>query len=111
MTISFPNRQSSLADIAVHARRLADALDRLAVDGGPTPTDLVDAPVIDGWRPAHRFAPALFGQVTGHLLLPSSKPKVTSELFALDPDGRWARTWSRYYRLKAPIPSGPGSRR
>ena len=93
-----------LPEIAAQARRLADALDRLAKDGRPAPLDLIDAPVIDAWRPARRMAPALIGQVTGHPLLRSDKPKVTSELFALDRDGHWARTWSRWYRLAALLP-------
>jgi len=98
---------SDLADMSDQARRLGDALARLAKEGRPTPADLIDAPIIDMWRPARRMAPALMGQVSGHPLLHSNKPKIASELSELDSDGHWARTWSRFYRLAAP----PNSRR
>ncbi len=111
MAIIIPSADvGGLSDIAAQARRLADALDRLAADGRPSASDLVDVPIIDMWRPARRFAPALIGLVAGHPILRSSKPKMTSELFALDTDAGWARTWSRWYRLGDALPSGTGRR-
>ena len=110
MPIHLPSGDVDLNDLADQARSLADALDRLAADGRPSRADMAGAPVIDMWRPARRFAPALIGLVDGHPILKSPKPKMTSELFALDSDGHWARTWSRWYRLGDALPSGNGRR-
>ena len=43
----------------------------------------------------------LVGQVTHHPLLGSRKI-ITSQLWFADPEGRWARTLSRFYNLARP---------
>ena len=86
-------------EIARQARRLADALDRLAANNEPSPVDLADAPILDNWRKVARLAPALAGVVSGHPLIREGRSSITSEVFAIDGSGRWARTWSRFYRL------------
>ena len=108
MPIFIPSGDVDLDDLAFQAADLADALRRLATDGRPP--DLSGAPIIDMWRPASRFAPALLGVVDGHPVLKSSRPKMTSELFAMDAAGGWARTWSRWYRLGNALPSNDGRR-
>ena len=89
-------------EIARQARRLADALDRIALNNEPSPVDLADAPILDGWRKVARLAPALAGVVSGHPLIREGRSSITSEVFAMDGGGRWARTWSRFYRLGFP---------
>jgi hypothetical protein len=43
--------------------------------------------------------PALAGFAIGHPIL-GTQQITTSQLFAIDPNGRWARTFSRYYVLE-----------
>jgi hypothetical protein len=93
-------------EIARQARRLADALDRLAADDGPSAADLTDAPILTDWRKVARAAPALAGIVSGHPLIAQGRLSVTSEVFAIDGGGTWARTWSRFYRLGSPARDG-----
>jgi len=49
-----------------------------------------------------RMRPALAGATTGHPLLGDCPIIRTSELFAIDADRGWARTYSRFYRLGRP---------
>jgi len=107
MSLILPSSESGgLADIAAQARRLADALDRLAANRGrPSAADLAGAPVLDCWQPTTRWAPALIGLATGHPRIGAGRATVTSELFAVDTTASWARTWSRYYRLGDAAPA------
>ena len=109
MSILHPSR-ADLRAAAAQARRLADALDRLSADGGPSRADLAEAPILTYWEPVRRFAPALMGVVDGHPTIRPNRSTVTSELFAMDGDALWARTWSRWYRLGAPMPAATGRR-
>ena len=110
MPILLPSPDAGgLRALADQADNLVDALRRLAA-GAPNRADLADAPVLDCWRPASRFAPALLGLVDGHPIIGANRTTLTSELFAIDTDAGWARTWSRWYRLGDPLPSGDGRR-
>lgn len=83
-------------------RRLADDLDRIAAGTAPTPLDLHDAPLLVDWRFAISWSGlCLTGFAAGHPLL-GSRAIATSHLWALDPQRRWARTFSRFYRLGLP---------
>ena len=64
-----------------------------------TAADLENAPVLQHWTRVGRPVIALRGDVIGHPLLGTRPDVVTSELYALDPAGEWARTLSRRYRL------------
>ncbi len=105
MSILFPSSQDDLSSVAAQAHRLADALDRVATDGRPSPSDMAGAPMLDRWLIGSRRAPALVGTVAGHPSIGDARLAITSELFAIDPHGRWARTWSRFYWLADPISS------
>ncbi len=105
MSIVFPSSQDDLSDIAAQARRLADALDRLAADRRPSTPEMAGAPMLDAWSMGSRRVPALVGTVAGHRSIAEARLTITSELFAIDPRGRWARTWSRFYWLADPISS------
>lgn len=88
--------------------RLAQQLDqayRIAgllalVERGPEPQDISDAPLLSHWAPgiAWHGDLVLTGHVTGHPRLGATWIH-TSPLMGLDPRGRWARSWSRWYRL------------
>lgn len=79
-------------------RRLADDLDDVEEDRGPTRADLDGAPVLDDWTYEDRPRRVLAGRVRNHPLIPDGRRIVTSDLYACD--GRnWGRTASRYYAL------------
>lgn len=88
-------------DLPAKFRRLAIDLDSLSCRPLPA-LALRDAPTIEGW--AAILAPVgvcLVGQAVGHPRL-GDRPVITSPLYAADPDGRWVRTTSRFYRLGEP---------
>ncbi|MEL7281502.1 MAG: DUF6634 family protein [Pseudomonadota bacterium] len=69
---------------------------------GPNENDLPQAPVLSSWVPIrseYGISAHLVGEVDAH---PASiGPMIrTSPLCGLDPDFRWARTVSRWYRLE-----------
>ncbi|AXI52205.1 MULTISPECIES: DUF6634 family protein [unclassified Sulfitobacter] len=75
-----------------------------AADGGPSETDLAEAPVLNYWRPhvSRRGAPILWGMVSGHPRLAGGWI-TTSQLVAIDANRGWARTASRWYALGRPF--------
>jgi hypothetical protein len=87
-------------------RRLADDLDRIAAGRAPTPADLDHAPLLVDWRFALTWNGfCLTGFAAGHPRL-GARTIATSQLWAFDPERRWARTLSRFYRLG--VPEGGG---
>ncbi len=98
MTVLFPRAGLSPDDLAAAARRLADDLAFLAAGRAPDPGALADAPVLDLWRPARRPAVALLGFAGAKRTV-----RLTTELFAIDSDAQWARTFSRWYALGRPV--------
>jgi hypothetical protein len=102
MSIVYPGA-SDPADIIKCARRLADDIEQLVACGGPTAADLAGAPVIDLYRPAQRPATALIGVLVGHPTVSNRHVAMTTEIFAIDPDAGWARSWSRFYALGRPV--------
>lgn len=90
------------ADLILRLRRLADDAARLQQTRSVSPALLQSAPLIEHWVIVR--APAgiqLVGRVTDHPHL-SGRISVTSPLWFADPDGRWIRTLSRFYRLGPP---------
>lgn len=83
----------------VKSRALADDLARIAAGDGPTPADLTDAPLLDRWLIGVSLQPVLYGSVVDHPRLGTRPAIRTTPVFAIDGNGLWARTWSRYYRL------------
>ena len=66
----------------------------------PSAADLRDAPLLDSWCAGMiEPAPHLFGRVTGHPRLRDGARIFTSPYLQVAVEQRWARTWSRYYRL------------
>jgi hypothetical protein len=97
-------------DLTARLRALADDLDRIAQGEAPTAADLAQAPLLVDWRFMLTWAGVgLAGFVAGHPLR-GSRHIATSPLWVLDPDLRWGRTLSRFYRLGVPaggaIPRG-----
>lgn len=77
-----------------------------AAETGPSEADLANAPVLSDWKVAvPPFAHViLIGEVLGHPIL-GNRSITTSQLIAIHPEARWARTVSRWYRLAQPTPA------
>lgn len=78
---------------------LAADLRLLAIGQIPNEEMLIEAPLIRNWGMAARPRPCLLGQMIGHPTVALGGQGVTSELFAIDPHRRWARSLSRFYEL------------
>jgi hypothetical protein len=96
MTIKFPGGGDPASTVAT-LRALADDLERMAMFV-PGDAELADAPLLADWDFSIRAVTNLGGTVVGHPLL-GCRSIYTSEVFAIDADLRWARTFSRFYRL------------
>lgn len=74
----------------------------LDIDRPPEPD--IDIPILDDWTPVvlsgNPDELALMGTVIGHPRLRDGRTIVTSNLAALHPDRKLARTMSRWYRLR-----------
>lgn len=85
-----------------HKAAVQAVLDRANID--PTHGELAAAPFLDGWevvRDAFDYT-ILYGRVTGHPTLKGPAIR-TSPLLRLNLPAGWARTYSRFYRLGAPL--------
>lgn len=90
------------ADLVRRLRVLADDAARLQQARSVSAALLRSAPLIDEWLIA--MTPGglqLIGDITGHPHL-GDRMAVTSPLWFADPEGRWVRTLSRFYRVGAP---------
>jgi hypothetical protein len=71
----------------------------------PTPEDLAEAPLLDGWSlldaDDEDDLPAVVGIVSGHPydFVADGSLHVGAEAFAMDAQMTWVRTLSRLYRL------------
>lgn len=88
------------SNLPAKLRCLADDLE-LVMHVPMSPSELRNAPLIDDWVVVTPIGVQLMGTVTGHPRF-GNRPAVTSPLRVADPDGRWVRTTSRYYRLGVP---------
>ena len=68
----------------------------------PTPDELEDAPILDGYAVSETTLCCLVGQQSGHPDL-QGKMIQTSELWCMAPELGWARTMTRFYRLGRPL--------
>jgi len=88
----------------------ADALTRTqealaAIAAGPSAKDLAGAPVLTEWMvcPHAGVFFSLQGLSTGHPELTQDGAFITTSIvLGIDPQRRWARTLSRWYRLATP---------
>jgi hypothetical protein len=89
-------------DLVRRLRALADDAARLQYGRAVQPAPLRTAPLLKYWVPVRRpEGLRLIGQATGHPRL-KRRMIMTSPLWFADPEGNWARTLSRYYRLGPP---------
>jgi len=83
-------------------RKLADDLDIIRNCDWPPP-DAVD---INDWFVGQRAVSCLVGRPLGHPFIDNGQPMVSSELFFMDVDRGYARSFSRWYRLGACMGEG-----
>jgi hypothetical protein len=98
----FLDPRQNPGDLARRLRALADDCNRLALGHPVPPAILQKAPLLEDWIPA--VTPEgvrLIGRATGHPTHGDRKVMTTPLWFAA-PDGAWARTLSRFYRLGPP---------
>lgn len=90
---------------------LTDDLTDIIAGTRPTAQDLKDAVLMRSFMIGHHQVPCLIGLAEGHPRL-GTRLVTTSQLFLVDPNGKWARTFSRFYRLDndAAPPIRPGRR-
>lgn len=99
MNFDDPNlRAMALKRIAV-LQRLVDDLTDIIAGTRPTELDMENAVVLRGSNLSTIMVPCLIGYAEDHPRL-GSKIVTTSQLFSMDPKGKWARTLSRFYRLE-----------
>ncbi len=99
-------QHESLAEMA--ERLSALAADLRAIARGQVPEELVHGSLttLDQWSPAVRPSLCLDGLVGGHPVLVGQDRAIrTSELWHLDEEAGWARTYSRWYRLGQRAPA------
>lgn len=81
-------------------RKLADDLNLIAMGRGPSDEDMYWSPYLDRYQMTFRSRPCLHGFASGHpKLAPLNREILTSELIAISPQLKLARTRSRWYRL------------
>lgn len=76
-------------------QRLAADLERIRTGHSPTAEELAAAPIMEDWRLVPHAGLALKGTVAS--LAPGNL--TSSEVYILDPAARYARTFTRLYRL------------
>jgi hypothetical protein len=79
--------------------RLTNDLRSLRAGRAPSERELRACALLDQWSFGILPVPCLVGAVYGHPILGNRPTVHTSELVLIDPSKRWARTWSRLYRL------------
>lgn len=73
------------------------------VEAGPTAADLAQAPLLNHWvaMQDRTGRVMLFGRVADHPRF-GNRDIHTSQVFGLDAEGNWARTYNRWYVLGTP---------
>ncbi|WP_442869642.1 DUF6634 family protein [Bradyrhizobium sp. CCBAU 11386] len=90
---------SCLEPITRDLARLRDDILKLREADWPSEECIRLWPLLADWSYASRPAPCLVGTVDGHPLIRRGTRVHTSELVLVDPALRWARTWTKFYRL------------
>ncbi|QND71459.1 DUF6634 family protein [Tardiphaga robiniae] len=94
-----PNTSHNVGSLLSDLERLTIDIRNLDAGNKPSEQELRTYPIIDQWSLGFRPTTCLVGAIYQHPILGNCSTAQTSELVFIDPDKRWARTWSRYYRL------------
>lgn len=103
MTVTIKNGQMNRAELELEItmlKSLVSDLERILQGDYPDERELNDAPMITNWKLSSRAATCLEGVLFDHPMLGNIVPNgLTSEVWLIDLDRRYARTFSRFYRL------------
>ncbi|MEH2560106.1 hypothetical protein V1286_007635 [Bradyrhizobium algeriense] len=89
----------NIGSLCRELEKLTCDLRTLSQGSRPSEQDLQACPLLDRWSFGFLPAPCLLGAISHHPIF-GARPHIhTSELVLIDPDKRWARTWSKFYRL------------
>jgi hypothetical protein len=89
-------------DLSARLRSLAADLDEIRRGAAPGADVLADSPLIVEWHAALTpLGLRLVGFVAGHPLV-GNRPAMTSQVWVVDPAGKWVRTLNRFYKLGIP---------
>lgn len=93
---------SNQLEMVTKLRRLANDLEEVR-DGSWLPNRTT---LVTDWFLGQRAVPCIIGRPQGHPTIGDGNPMVSTELFYLDADSGYARTFSRWYRLRDPLING-----
>lgn len=103
MTVIIKNGKYNREQLELEIRMLnslVDDLERIFEDDYPDERILTNSPAITSWKLSARRATCLEGVLFEHPRLGPIVPNgITSELWLLDLDRNYARTFSSFYRL------------
>lgn len=83
----------------VRLQNLIDDLKKLRDGKSPRSSVLDESPILNNWNITTRPALCLEGLFLGHPLIADRSYGITSEVYFIDPEKRYVRTLSRFYRL------------
>jgi hypothetical protein len=90
---------SGQLEIVAKLRSLANDLEEVQDQGRPPHSTTL----VTDWFLGQRAVPCLVGRSKGHPTIRDGNPMFSTELFYLDAHSGYARTFSRWYRLKDPL--------
>lgn len=103
MTVTIKNGKMNRAELRLEIdmlRALVIDLECIWLGGYPDERELNDAPLITNWKASTRAVTCLEGIMIQHPRLGNIVANgITSELWLLDLDRDYVRTFSRFYRL------------
>ncbi|MFC7067069.1 DUF6634 family protein [Brucella rhizosphaerae] len=103
MTVTIKNGKMNSTELELEIamlKSLVGDLERILQGDYPSELELNSAPIITNWKVSVRPSTCLEGALFEHPRLGNLVPSgLTSELWLLDLDRNYARTFSRFYRL------------
>lgn len=100
-------RQQTMQSIE-NLSKVAEDLREILEGSRPTRVELLAAPILRDYGFIAHPVPVALGHCIGHPVLRDGHV-TTSQVYMIDPELRWIRTLSRFYRLEAPlVPPGTG---
>jgi len=96
-----PHAYDVSIDVMRRIRSMCDDIDAVLAGLPPSEEKLSRAPLLHQWQLVPYQSVCLSGFVSDHPRIRNG-PLVSSQVFMLDPERKWGRTLSRFYRLGTP---------
>jgi|UPI000831369D hypothetical protein len=100
-----PHAYDHSIEVMRRMRTMCDDIDAVLAGLPPSVEKLSQAPLIHQWKVVPYQSVCLAGFVSGHPRIRNG-PVLSSQVFMLDPERKWGRTISRFYRLGTPAEEG-----